>query len=96
MFIVTFVIMLPILLKTNDPVKAWEAGLAWVFIQSFILMIGGFIAPVVATHHATSGAARHAGWSFDCLHLDAAGVRDVFDAGDRADLLRHHSRELVR
>src|SRR5690242_18103617 len=40
MFIVTFVIMLPILLKTNDPVKAWEAGLAWVFIQSFILMIG--------------------------------------------------------
>src|SRR4051794_22944760 len=47
MFIVTFVIMLPILLKTNDPVKAWEAGLAWVFIQSFILMIGGFIAPVV-------------------------------------------------
>jgi len=47
MFIVTFVIMLPILLKTNDPVKAWEAGLAWVFIQSFILMIGGFIAPYV-------------------------------------------------
>ncbi|MDH8112647.1 regulator, partial [Klebsiella pneumoniae] len=33
MFIVTFVIMLPILLKTNDPIKAWEAGLTWVFIQ---------------------------------------------------------------
>ena len=47
MFIVTFVIMLPILLKTNDPVKAWEAGLAWVFIQSFILMAGGFVAPIV-------------------------------------------------
>src|SRR5262245_31824239 len=47
MFIVVFVIMLPILIKTNDPVKAWEAGLTWVFIQSFILMIGGFIAPVV-------------------------------------------------
>ena len=45
MFIVTFVIMLPILLKTNDPIKAWEAGLTWVFIQSFILMLGGFIAP---------------------------------------------------
>ena len=45
MFIVTFVIMLPILLKTSDPIKAWEAGLTWVFIQSFILMIGGFIAP---------------------------------------------------
>ncbi|MDH8206503.1 regulator, partial [Klebsiella pneumoniae] len=23
----------------------WEAGLTWVFIQSFILMLGGFIAP---------------------------------------------------
>jgi AGZA family xanthine/uracil permease-like MFS transporter len=47
MFIVTFVIMLPIMLKTNDPVKGWEAGLVWVFFQSFILMIGGFIAPIV-------------------------------------------------
>jgi AGZA family xanthine/uracil permease-like MFS transporter len=47
MFIVTFVIMLPIALKTNDPVKGWEAGLTWVFFQSFILMIGGFIAPIV-------------------------------------------------
>src|SRR6201994_4669858 len=47
MFIVTFVIMLPILLKTNDPIKAWEAGLTWVFIQSFILMIGGFVAPYI-------------------------------------------------
>lgn len=45
MFIVTFVIMLPVLLQTSDPVKAWEAGLTWVFIQSFILMIGGFVAP---------------------------------------------------
>ncbi|MFO1114513.1 MAG: regulator [Beijerinckiaceae bacterium] len=47
MFIVSFVIMLPVMLKTGDPVKAWEAGLAWVFIQSFILMIGGFVAPVI-------------------------------------------------
>src|SRR5208283_555397 len=46
-FIVTFVIMLPIALKTNDPIKGWEAGLTWVFFQSFILMIGGFIAPIV-------------------------------------------------
>jgi AGZA family xanthine/uracil permease-like MFS transporter len=47
MFIVTFVIMLPIALTTGDPIKGWEAGLVWVFFQSFILMIGGFIAPVV-------------------------------------------------
>jgi AGZA family xanthine/uracil permease-like MFS transporter len=47
MFIVTFVVMLPIALKTADPVKGWEAGLTWVFIQSFVLMIGGFIGPWV-------------------------------------------------
>src|SRR3989441_2419744 len=47
MFIVTFVIMLPIAGKTGDAVKGWEAGLVWVFFQSFILMLGGFIAPYV-------------------------------------------------
>ena len=47
MFVVTFVIMLPIKLKTGDPVKGWEAGLTWVFIQSFVLMVGGFVAPFI-------------------------------------------------
>ncbi|MET4070733.1 AGZA family xanthine/uracil permease-like MFS transporter [Bradyrhizobium sp. S3.2.6] len=47
MFIVTFVIMLPITLKTGDPLKGWSAGLVWVFFQSFILMIGGFVAPFI-------------------------------------------------
>ncbi|OKO89368.1 regulator [Bradyrhizobium sp. NAS80.1] len=47
MFIVTFVIMLPITLRTGDPLKGWSAGLVWVFFQSFILMIGGFIAPFI-------------------------------------------------
>jgi AGZA family xanthine/uracil permease-like MFS transporter len=47
MFIVVLVVMLPILGRTQDPVKAWEAGLAWVFIQSLILMAGGFLAPWV-------------------------------------------------
>ena len=47
MFVVTFVIMLPIAAKTGDPIKGWEAGLTWVFIQSFVLMVGGFIAPVI-------------------------------------------------
>jgi AGZA family xanthine/uracil permease-like MFS transporter len=47
MFVVTFVVMMPILNRTNDPVQAWEAGLTWVFVQSFILMAGGFIAPIV-------------------------------------------------
>jgi adenine/guanine/hypoxanthine permease len=47
MFIVTFVIMLPITIKTGDPLKGWSAGLVWVFFQSFVLMIGGFIAPYI-------------------------------------------------
>ncbi|MDB5812926.1 MAG: regulator [Rhodocyclales bacterium] len=47
MFVVVFVIMLPIALKTGDPIKGWEAGLTWVFVQSFVLMVGGFVAPVI-------------------------------------------------
>ena len=47
MFVVTFVVMLPILNATKDPIQAWEAGLTWVFVQSFVLMIGGFIGPVI-------------------------------------------------
>ena len=41
MFVVVFVVMLPIKLATNDPVQAWEAGLTWVFVQSFLLMAAG-------------------------------------------------------
>jgi len=47
MFVVVFVIMLPILHTTHDPLQAWSAGLTWVFVQSFVLMAGGFIAPVI-------------------------------------------------
>ena len=47
MFVVTFVVMLPIGIATNDPIQAWEAGLTWVFIQSFVLIIGGFIGPII-------------------------------------------------
>jgi len=43
MFIVVFVIMLPIKVRTGDPIKAWEAGLTWVFIQSLVLVAGGFL-----------------------------------------------------
>ena len=47
MFIVTFVVMMPIAMTTKDPMKGWEAGLTWVFVQSFVLMAGGFIAPII-------------------------------------------------
>src|SRR3979411_2940062 len=47
MFIFTFVIILPIALRTGDPIKGWEAGLTWVFIQSLVLMAGGFVGPII-------------------------------------------------
>tara|TARA_B100000745_G_scaffold255694_1_gene178419 strand:- start:647 stop:2182 length:1536 start_codon:yes stop_codon:yes gene_type:complete len=47
MFIVVFVIMLPITLQTKDPIKGWEAGLAWVFIEGIVLFAGAFIAPMI-------------------------------------------------
>ncbi len=47
MFIVIFVIMLPVYLKTNDPTLAWKAGLAWAFIIGVIVLIGAFIGPYI-------------------------------------------------
>ena len=47
MFVVVFVIMGPIQATTGDPYAAWEAGLAWVFLQSLILIGGGFAAPLL-------------------------------------------------
>jgi AGZA family xanthine/uracil permease-like MFS transporter len=78
MFIVTFVIMLPIMLKTNDPIKGWEAGLVWVFFQSFILMIGGFIAPnirMITPRAALLGTLAGAVLTyFGFMHGNAVGV----------------------
>src|ERR1700722_4709223 len=47
MFVVSFVIMLPIAVKTRHPAKGGEAALPWVFLQSFVLMVGGFVAPII-------------------------------------------------
>lgn len=55
MFIVTLVIMLPIYIQTQDPIKAWEAGLAWAFIIGVIILIGAFIGPTI--RRLTPGAA---------------------------------------
>src|SRR5436305_8593994 len=41
MFIVTFVSMLPITIKTGDPMKGWSACLGWVFFQKCILSMVG-------------------------------------------------------
>jgi AGZA family xanthine/uracil permease-like MFS transporter len=47
MFLVVFVVMLPTLIKTKSPVKAWEAGLAWAFVVGVIILIGAFIGPSI-------------------------------------------------
>jgi len=79
MFIVTFVIMLPITIKTGDPMKGWSAGLVWVFFQSFILMIGGFIAPYIRKITPRAAFARHACRRLRDVHRDAAGAGNVHD-----------------
>jgi adenine/guanine/hypoxanthine permease len=47
MFIVVFLVMLPTYLKTNDPVLAWQAGLAWAFIIGVVILLGAFIGPTL-------------------------------------------------
>src|SRR4029079_11193726 len=46
-FFVTFVIMLPVLGKTKDVLKAWEAALAWAFLIGVVVLIGAFIGPTI-------------------------------------------------
>ena len=47
MFIVVFVIMLPIYLRSGDPIQAWSAGLAWAFVIGVIVLIGAFVGPFI-------------------------------------------------
>ena len=47
MFIVVFVIMLPIYLATKDPLVAWATGLAWCFIIGLIVLVGAFVGPYI-------------------------------------------------
>jgi len=46
-FFVTFVIMLPIVLRGGTPAEAWMAGLAWAFIVGVIILIGAFVGPTI-------------------------------------------------
>lgn len=47
MFIVVFVVMLPVYLHTKDAMQAWQAGLAWAFMIGIIVMIGAFVGPYI-------------------------------------------------
>src|SRR5215467_3371802 len=50
MFIVVFVIMLPVYLTTKDARLAWQAGLAWCFIIGVIVLLGAFVGPTIRKH----------------------------------------------
>jgi hypothetical protein len=93
MFIVVFLIMLPIYLKTNDPLLAWQAGLAWCLVIGVIVLLGAFVGPTVRKY-TPRGDARHARRHIDRLHFDAASLPGLGSgaavlpvAGDRADQL---------
>jgi adenine/guanine/hypoxanthine permease len=45
MFIVVFLVMLPVYLQTKDPLLAWQSGLAWCLLIGLIVLIGAFIGP---------------------------------------------------
>jgi AGZA family xanthine/uracil permease-like MFS transporter len=46
-FIVVFVVMLPVLLQSGDPLKAYRAGLAWAFIIGCIVLLGAVFGPFI-------------------------------------------------
>jgi len=50
MFIVVFVVMLPVYLSTKDARLAWQAGLAWCFIIGVIVLLGVFVGPWIRAH----------------------------------------------
>ncbi len=84
MFIVTFVIMLPVTLKTGDPMKGWSAGPGLGVLPELHPDDRRLHRAVHPQDHAARRAARHAGRCFRHLHLDAAGAGDVRHAADRA------------
>src|SRR6202051_2717611 len=47
MFIVVFLVMLPVYLKTKDPVLAWQSGLVWCLVIGLIVLLGAFVGPAI-------------------------------------------------
>jgi AGZA family xanthine/uracil permease-like MFS transporter len=46
-FLVTFLIMLPVVIKTGDSILAWKVGLAWCFIEGIIEIAGAGVAKFI-------------------------------------------------
>ncbi|GAA3343270.1 hypothetical protein GCM10020358_41460 [Amorphoplanes nipponensis] len=74
MFIVIFVIMLPIYLRTKDPVQAWTAGVAWAFIIGVIVLIGAFVGPYIRRYAPRAALlGTLAGISITFISMNPAG-----------------------
>ncbi|MBQ1049470.1 regulator [Micromonospora sp. C51] len=74
MFIVIFVIMLPIYLSTGDALRAWEAGLAWAFIIGVIVLIGAFVGPYIRRYTPRAALlGTLAGISITFISMNPAG-----------------------
>src|SRR3954464_10609114 len=46
-FIVVFVVMLPVAIRSGDALAAWRAGLAWAFIIGCIVLLGALFGPYI-------------------------------------------------
>jgi AGZA family xanthine/uracil permease-like MFS transporter len=74
MFIVIFVIMLPIYLRTKDPIQAWTAGIAWAFIIGVIVLIGAFVGPYIRKYTPKAALlGTLAGISITFISMNPAG-----------------------
>ncbi|WP_127504591.1 regulator [Actinoplanes solisilvae] len=74
MFIVIFVIMLPIYLTTKNPVAAWTAGIAWAFIIGVIVLIGAFVGPYIRKYAPKAALlGTLAGISITFISMNPAG-----------------------
>ncbi|GIE81581.1 hypothetical protein Aph02nite_75310 [Actinoplanes philippinensis] len=74
MFIVIFVIMLPIYLTTKDPIAAWTAGIAWAFIIGVIVLIGAFVGPYIRKYTPRAALlGTLAGISITFISMNPAG-----------------------
>jgi AGZA family xanthine/uracil permease-like MFS transporter len=74
MFIVIFVIMLPIYLRTQDPLAAWKAGVAWAFTIGVIVLIGAFVGPYIRKYAPRAALlGTLAGISITFISMNPAG-----------------------
>ncbi len=96
MFVVTFVIMLPIAAEHRRPDQGMGGRARLGLLPKLHPDARRLRRALHPQGHASRRAPRHARRRLDRLHLDAAGDGDLPHARDRHRLPRHHSRELVR